>query len=152
LIANKRKAPKDSPRLKALVKRVAELHRARLEACHIAEEFIFWQICPLDRKEKLALECLQFADPSRDRSDGKGFLILRFMLLTFPSSCEMMCCLSCLALSAEEVENNVRLMFDQPPIDRGSEVSALFSSDNPPPEVSHCSTHHWKLHDDIFFV
>jgi hypothetical protein len=40
LIADKWKAPEDSPRLKALVKWVAKLHRARLETCHCTEEFI----------------------------------------------------------------------------------------------------------------
>jgi hypothetical protein len=80
-----------------------------------------------------------------------GFLILQFMLLTFPYSCALMCCPPCLALSAEEVANVVRLMFDQPLTDRGSEVPTQFSSHNPPLEVSYCLTRYWKLHDDNLF-
>jgi hypothetical protein len=39
LIDNKRGEPEMTPRLAALVKRVAELCDAGLEACHCAEEF-----------------------------------------------------------------------------------------------------------------
>jgi hypothetical protein len=39
LIDNKRGEPKMTPRLAALVKRVAELHDAGLRACHYTEEF-----------------------------------------------------------------------------------------------------------------
>jgi hypothetical protein len=58
LIVDKRNAPEDSPQLQALVKRVPELHRARLEACHYAKGFIPWWIRSLDRWEKWAFECL----------------------------------------------------------------------------------------------
>jgi hypothetical protein len=37
---NKRKVPEEMRWLKALVRRVTELHRARLEACHYAKEFM----------------------------------------------------------------------------------------------------------------
>jgi hypothetical protein len=64
------------------------------------------------------------------------------MLLAFASSRALMCCPPCLALSTEEVANTLRMMFDQSLTDRGSEVPAPFSSDNPPLEVSHCLTRH----------
>jgi hypothetical protein len=51
--------------------------------------------------------------------------------------------LSCLALSAEEVANTVRMMFDQPLTDRGSEILMPFSSNSPPPEVIHCFVLVW---------
>jgi hypothetical protein len=60
-----------STHLKALVKRVIKLCEADLEACHCAEEFILWRIHPLGRREKLAFECLWFADPNPNPSSGK---------------------------------------------------------------------------------
>jgi hypothetical protein len=49
------------------------------------------------------------------------------------------------------VANTVRLMFDQPLIDRGSEVPVAFSSDNPPLEVIHgVASDHNSLDDDTF--
>jgi hypothetical protein len=71
LIKDKQKALEESPRLKALVNLMAELHRARLEACHCIKEFILRRIRPLGRKEKMAFECPRFADPSRNPSSGK---------------------------------------------------------------------------------
>jgi hypothetical protein len=43
-------------RLAALIKRVAELRQAGLEACHCVEEFYLQQIRPLGRRKKLAFE------------------------------------------------------------------------------------------------
>jgi hypothetical protein len=42
LIKDKQKSTEEMPHLKALVKRVTELHRLGLDACHCAEEFILW--------------------------------------------------------------------------------------------------------------
>jgi hypothetical protein len=57
--------------LKALVKRVIELHEARLKACHCDKEFTLQWIRPLGRREKLAFECPRFADPTRDPPASK---------------------------------------------------------------------------------
>jgi hypothetical protein len=62
-----------TPRLAALVKRVAELHDSSLRVCHCTEEFTLLQIHPLSRWEKLAYECLRLADPSREPTVGKFF-------------------------------------------------------------------------------
>jgi hypothetical protein len=43
-----------TPRLAALVKRVAEPRETGLKACHCAEEFTLRPIHPLDHWEKLA--------------------------------------------------------------------------------------------------
>jgi hypothetical protein len=51
---------KESPmtaRLSALVKCVAELCQAGLEACHCIEEFHLRRIHPIDCREKPAYEC-----------------------------------------------------------------------------------------------
>jgi hypothetical protein len=44
-------------RLVALIKHVAELRQAGLEACHCIEEFYLQWIHPLGRWKKLAFEC-----------------------------------------------------------------------------------------------
>jgi hypothetical protein len=75
LIDKKRKEPKLTRRLVALVKQVTKLHDAGLHACHYAEEFTLRQICPLDHRDKLAYECQQQADPSREPADGMFFNI-----------------------------------------------------------------------------
>jgi hypothetical protein len=63
----------------------------------------------------------------------------------------LICCPLCLVLSAEEVANAVKLMIDQSLTDRGSEVPAPFSSDDPSPEVIHClASTHDLLDDDAF--
>jgi hypothetical protein len=49
MIADKQKDPEETPRLKALIKWVIELHQAGLEACHHVEEIILRRICPLGR-------------------------------------------------------------------------------------------------------
>jgi hypothetical protein len=59
--------------LAALVKQVHELHTAGLKACHCLEEFTLRQICPLGRREKLAYDCLQLADLSREPAADKMF-------------------------------------------------------------------------------
>jgi hypothetical protein len=64
-----------SPRLAALVNRVAELCEAGLKACHCAEEFTLWRIRPLGGREKLAFECPRLADPNREAADGKIFIL-----------------------------------------------------------------------------
>jgi hypothetical protein len=60
-----------TPRLAALVKQVAELHDAGLRACHYAEEFTLRWIRPLGRREKLAYECSQLANPCHDLAASK---------------------------------------------------------------------------------
>jgi hypothetical protein len=55
-IKNKRSEPSMTDRLAALIKCVAELHQASLEACHCVEEFYLQQIRPLGRRKKLAFE------------------------------------------------------------------------------------------------
>jgi hypothetical protein len=72
-IKDKRGEPTMTPRLVALVKRVAELRETGLKACHCAEEFTLWRIRPLGRREKHALDCSRLADPSREPADGKIF-------------------------------------------------------------------------------
>jgi hypothetical protein len=56
LINNKRGKPEMTPHVSALVKRVAELRDAGLQACHCTEEFIIRQILPLGRWDALAYE------------------------------------------------------------------------------------------------
>jgi hypothetical protein len=75
LIDNKWGEPKMTPRLAALVKRVAELHDSGLWVCHCGEEFTLQWNRPLGRREKLAYECLWLANPSREPSVG---IILNF--------------------------------------------------------------------------
>jgi hypothetical protein len=55
-IKDQRKEPPMTDRLAALVRRVAELRQARLEACHCAEEFYLRRIHPLGRRKTLAFE------------------------------------------------------------------------------------------------
>jgi hypothetical protein len=64
-----------TPRLTTLVKWVAELYAAGLQACHCAEEFILRWILPLGRREKLAYDCPRLADSSRETAAGKMFNI-----------------------------------------------------------------------------
>jgi hypothetical protein len=66
--------PSMTDRLAALIKRIAELHQAGLEACHCVEEFYVQRICPLGRRKTLAFECLWIVDPSRDPSEGDLFI------------------------------------------------------------------------------
>jgi hypothetical protein len=74
-IKNKRMEPPMTDRLAALIKRVAELRQASLEACHRIEEFHLRRICPLGRRKTLAFECPWMADPSRDPSKGDLFVL-----------------------------------------------------------------------------
>jgi hypothetical protein len=48
-IKDQRKELPMTDRLAALVRRVAELRQAGLEACHCVEEFYLWRIRPLGR-------------------------------------------------------------------------------------------------------
>jgi hypothetical protein len=66
LIDDKWGEPKMTPHLAALVKWVAKLHDSGLRACHCAEEFTLRWIHPFGCLEKLAYECPQLADPSRE--------------------------------------------------------------------------------------
>jgi hypothetical protein len=54
-------------------KRVTELRDNGLWACHYAEEFTLWRICPLVHQDKLEYECPRQANPSREPADGKFF-------------------------------------------------------------------------------
>jgi hypothetical protein len=56
-IKNKRMEPPMTDRLTALIKHVAELRQAGLEACHRVEEFYLQRIRPLDRRKILTFEC-----------------------------------------------------------------------------------------------
>jgi hypothetical protein len=73
-IKNKRSEPPLTDRLTALIKRVAELRQAGLEACHCVEEFYLQQIHPLGRQKKLAFECPRMADPYHEPSEGCLFV------------------------------------------------------------------------------
>jgi hypothetical protein len=75
-IKDQRKEPLMTDRLAALVRRVAELCQAVLEACHCAEEFYLWRIRPLGHRKTLAFESPRLADTSRDPLPGKIFYIL----------------------------------------------------------------------------
>jgi hypothetical protein len=67
--------PPMTDRLAALIKRVAKLCQAGLEACHYVEEFFLWRIHPLGHRKTLAFECPRMADPSRDPSEGDLFVL-----------------------------------------------------------------------------
>jgi hypothetical protein len=73
LIDDKRGKTDMTPRLAALVKRMAELRDSSLWAHHCAEEFTLRQIHPLGHQEKLAYECLRLADPSCELATGRIF-------------------------------------------------------------------------------
>jgi hypothetical protein len=77
------KEPPMIDRLAALVRRVAELRQAGLEACHCAEEFYLRWIHPLGRRKTLAFESPRLADPSRDPLLGKIFI------LSFNAECHL---------------------------------------------------------------
>jgi hypothetical protein len=62
-----------TPRLAALVKRVAELCATGLQVCHCAKEFTLRQIRPLGHREKLAYDCPRLVDSSREPIVGKMF-------------------------------------------------------------------------------
>jgi hypothetical protein len=62
-----------TPRLAALVKQAAELRTAGLWACHCAQEFTLQQIHPLGWRERLAYDCPQLTDLSREPAVGKMF-------------------------------------------------------------------------------
>jgi hypothetical protein len=68
------KEPPMTDRLAALVRRIAELCQAWLEACHYAEEFYLWRIRPLGRRKTLAFESPRMVDPSRDPLPGNIFI------------------------------------------------------------------------------
>jgi hypothetical protein len=76
IIKDKRNEPPMNSHLSALVKRVAELREARLKVCHHIEEFHLQQIRPLGHREKLAFECPQLSDPSREPVEGKTRFLL----------------------------------------------------------------------------
>jgi hypothetical protein len=73
-IKDQRKEPSMIDRLTALVRRIAELRQAGLEACHCAEEFYLRWIRPLGRRKTLAFESPRLADPSRDPLSGNIFI------------------------------------------------------------------------------
>jgi hypothetical protein len=76
LIDNKRGESELTPRLTTLVKRVVELHDVGIWACHYAEEFTLWCICPLGSRDKLVYECLWIADPSHELADSNILTLL----------------------------------------------------------------------------
>jgi hypothetical protein len=130
-IDDKRKEPKMTPHLAALAKRVTKLRQAGLWACHYAEEFTLWWIHPLDHREKLAYECPQLADPTREPVDGK-------ILISFVTDVELISdlitSLSYAVLSADKVFWLVSYMFDKSLVtNRPNSVPAPYCSENPPP-------------------
>jgi hypothetical protein len=62
-------------RLATLIKRVAELRQADLEACHYVEEFHLQRIHPLGHRKTLAFKCPQMADPRCDPSVCDLFIL-----------------------------------------------------------------------------
>jgi hypothetical protein len=72
LIDIKRGEQEMTPRIAALVNRVAELCNTSLRECHYTEKFTLRWICPLGGRDKLA-ECQRLADPSREPTDSKTF-------------------------------------------------------------------------------
>jgi hypothetical protein len=70
-------------RLAALVRRVAELRQAGLEACHCTEEFYLRRIHPLGRRKTLAFESPRLADPSRDPLPDN------FFIFSFNAECHL---------------------------------------------------------------
>jgi hypothetical protein len=73
-IKDRRKEPLMTDSLAALVRRIAELCQAGLEACHCTKEFYLRRIRPLDRRKTLAFESPRLADPSRDPLPGNIFI------------------------------------------------------------------------------
>jgi hypothetical protein len=71
VIKDQQNEPPMAARLSSLVKRVAKLCRAGLEACHHVEEFHLRWIHPLTHREKLAYECPRLANPSRYPAEGR---------------------------------------------------------------------------------
>jgi hypothetical protein len=65
IIKAQRTEPLMNTHLATLVKHVAELREASLEACHYIKEFHLWRICSLGRWYKCAFECPGMADPNR---------------------------------------------------------------------------------------
>jgi hypothetical protein len=74
-IKNKWKEPPMTNCLAALVKHIAKLHQARLEACHCVKEFHLQRIRPIDRRKTLAFECPRIADPSHDPLECNIFVL-----------------------------------------------------------------------------
>jgi hypothetical protein len=73
LVNKKRGELKMTPCLVALVKWVVELRATGLLACHCTEELTLWRIHPLDHRERLAYNCPQLADLSREPAGGMMF-------------------------------------------------------------------------------
>jgi hypothetical protein len=61
--------------LVALVKHIAKLCQAELDACHYVEEFQLRRIRPLDHRKTLVFKCSWMADPSRDPLEGNIFVL-----------------------------------------------------------------------------
>jgi hypothetical protein len=74
-IKNKWMEPPMTDHISALIKRIAELCQAGLEACHRIKEFYLWKIRPLGRRKTLAFEGPRLADPSRDPLEGDLFVL-----------------------------------------------------------------------------
>jgi hypothetical protein len=129
LIDNKRGEPKITPRLAALVKWVAELCNAGLQACHCTEEFTLRSICPLGHREKLAYEWPRLANPSRDPADSE-------ILISFTATVALMSFLSYIALTNAKVTRLVSRMFDKSMISaRSATMPKPYFSENHPHSV-----------------
>jgi hypothetical protein len=114
--------------LAALVRRVAELCRARLKVCHCIEEFPLQRIRPFSCRDKYAYECLRMADHSREPTNGK------LSTLSFKCRCRnysiLTFSLSCIALSQEDVNRFVTQFFDKdPPTVRPPDLPLPYSTE-----------------------
>jgi hypothetical protein len=79
-IKDQRKELPMTDRLAALVRRVAELRQAGLEACHCPVTSLYF---PLGRRKTLAFESPRLADPSRDPLPGN------FFIFSFNAECHL---------------------------------------------------------------
>jgi hypothetical protein len=133
-VKDKRDEPTMTPCLAALIKQVAELHKARLKACHCTEEFTLQRIHPLGRREKMAFECPRLADPSREPVDGK-ILTPQVLPVTIYYS-DLIHSFFCSALTKEEIDRLVGHLFDKDlPVPWPDTVSVPYCTENPPPLV-----------------
>jgi hypothetical protein len=134
-IKDQRKEPPMTDRLAALVRRVAELRQARLEACYCTKEFYLRRIHPLGRRKTLAFESPRLADPSCDPLPG-NFFIFSFNAECPPLSRSDILFFYLVPLTADEIDGFVAHLFDRGvPTARPDAVPLPFSSENPPPLV-----------------
>jgi hypothetical protein len=113
IIKAQRREPPMNTRLAALVKRVAELRKAGLKACHCIEEFHLQWIHPLGHRDKYAYECPWIVDPNPEPAEGK--LSILYFKYWFYNYSPLTFLPPCIALSQEEVDWLVGRLFDKDP-------------------------------------